>query len=159
MKLLSLVCTIHIATFTLIQTQLSNKSSQQRTQTFVNQDTFKAIADHTITGKKESFNVNDLQKGQTIFVYENALDSFAQHYAPTILFEDLPVLIVNDWSEITETFLEAAYRRITSKTYNTQKAYHAYWKKVIATLQKKVIDDANLSHTSHTYPHTPLTTQ
>ncbi|MDR3646466.1 MAG: hypothetical protein P4L22_02915 [Candidatus Babeliales bacterium] len=43
------------------------------------------------------------------------------------LYEDLPVLIVKEWSEVTEKFLEEKYIEICSKKYNYEKLYMPYW--------------------------------
>ena len=61
------------------------------------------------------------------------------------LYEGLPILVIDDWKQITEDFLEKEYRRITSKKYNLGKLYIEYWHKKIkavrdAFLQKKKYD-------------------
>lgn len=43
------------------------------------------------------------------------------------LYSNLPVLIVNDWSDITQTFLQEQYAIISTKTYNIDKLYADYW--------------------------------
>ena len=43
------------------------------------------------------------------------------------LYEDLPVLIVDDWSEITREFLEKKYIEISAKTYKFEKLFIDYW--------------------------------
>lgn len=52
------------------------------------------------------------------------------------LYKDLPVLIINDWHEINEKFLEEKYKEITSKKYHLEKLYHEYWNKRIVTVQQ-----------------------
>jgi hypothetical protein len=47
------------------------------------------------------------------------------------LYEDLPILVVNDWNEITEEFLERKYTEITAKTYDMSKLSLEYWTNVI----------------------------
>ncbi len=48
------------------------------------------------------------------------------------MYEDLPVLIVKNWNEITEEFLEQKYEEISSKTaYKIEKIYFAYWENII----------------------------
>lgn len=42
-------------------------------------------------------------------------------------FEDLPVLIVNDYKEITEEFLHKKYQEMAGKNYNFRKLYMQYW--------------------------------
>jgi len=44
-------------------------------------------------------------------------------------FEDLPVCWVNKWEEVTPSFLESEYQRITSRTdWNLNKLKFSYWK-------------------------------
>lgn len=45
------------------------------------------------------------------------------------LYENLPVLIVNDWSEINEEFLQKKYQEMSAKTYQMERAYSEYWLK------------------------------
>ncbi len=52
------------------------------------------------------------------------------------LFDDLPVLIVNDWQEVTEEFLEATYEQMTTKTYNMQKLFGDYWLRQIGHVKQ-----------------------
>jgi len=44
------------------------------------------------------------------------------------LFEDLPVLVVSDWSEITEDLLEKTLDDFENKTFNYEKLSLAFWK-------------------------------
>lgn len=48
------------------------------------------------------------------------------------LYEDLPVIIVNDWSEVTLEFLEKKYFEMSSSTYQMEKLYIAYWNGVFS---------------------------
>lgn len=59
-----------------------------------------------------------LLMGSIPVVKKSSLDS---------LYEDLPVLIVNEWQEVTEELLTQKYREINQKTYNMEKLYAAYW--------------------------------
>jgi hypothetical protein len=43
------------------------------------------------------------------------------------LFEDLPVLIIQDWSEVTEDFLMQKYEEFKGRTYNFEKLETSYW--------------------------------
>ena len=43
------------------------------------------------------------------------------------LYEGLPVVIVNDWSEITREFLEQKYKEMSGSTYRLEKLYMPYW--------------------------------
>jgi hypothetical protein len=53
------------------------------------------------------------------------------------LYEDLPVLIVNDWTEITESYLDEQYKKIKSKKHNTEKMFIKYWIEQIHEKAKK----------------------
>ncbi len=43
------------------------------------------------------------------------------------LYEDLPVIIVQDWHEITEDFLQNRYQEMKDKKYNQEKLFMNYW--------------------------------
>lgn len=43
------------------------------------------------------------------------------------LFEDLPVLIVNDWSQINETLLNNTIKKFKTKNFNNEKISLEYW--------------------------------
>jgi len=47
------------------------------------------------------------------------------------LYDDLPVVIVQDWNEITAEFLNKKYEEMSQKTYNLDKLYVPYWNKLI----------------------------
>jgi len=51
------------------------------------------------------------------------------------LFEDLPVIFVDDWSEVTEDFLAKKYRTICSSQYNYATMYADYWIQEIKSYQ------------------------
>lgn len=48
-----------------------------------------------------------------------------------VLFKGLPVLIINEWSEVTQQFLESRYQEIMSKAYDFSPLYHEYWQQKI----------------------------
>ncbi|MBA3752149.1 hypothetical protein H0X06_05170 [Candidatus Dependentiae bacterium] len=43
------------------------------------------------------------------------------------LFKDLPVLIIDRWDEITEDFLESAYKRFSVKKHAIKRLFIEYW--------------------------------
>jgi hypothetical protein len=47
------------------------------------------------------------------------------------LYQDLPVLVIDRWEELTPEFLTQKYSEITSKTYSLEKLYLAYWQSKI----------------------------
>jgi inositol phosphorylceramide mannosyltransferase catalytic subunit len=51
------------------------------------------------------------------------------------LFQDLPVLLVSDWSEITEAFLHEQYNIMRQKKYDRKKLFIQYWIDTIKTVQ------------------------
>jgi hypothetical protein len=53
------------------------------------------------------------------------------------LFEDLPVLIINDWRDITPNFLETKYQEMKSKKYNMEKMFMSYWSNLINEAQHR----------------------
>jgi len=50
------------------------------------------------------------------------------------LFEDLPVLIVNDWNEITEDLLKSTIENFKFKKFNYDKLKLSYWVNLINTI-------------------------
>ena len=54
----------------------------------------------------------------------------------TILFDDLPVLIIDDWSQITKEFLDENFKKIMSRSYNLDKLQAQYWFNKIRAIQK-----------------------
>jgi len=55
-----------------------------------------------------------------------------------ILFEKLPVVIVNDWSIIDKEFLNAEYKRLQEKEYDFSILYSKYWKNEINKYSFKI---------------------
>lgn len=47
------------------------------------------------------------------------------------LYEGLPVLIIQDWREVTEDFLNEKYVEFSQKTFNMEKTTMKYWIKLI----------------------------
>ncbi|MCF7852612.1 MAG: hypothetical protein K9M07_05165 [Simkaniaceae bacterium] len=47
------------------------------------------------------------------------------------LFEGLPVLVVGDWGEINQKFLEKKWIEFRNKEFNNEKLFFPYWKKLI----------------------------
>jgi hypothetical protein len=63
-----------------------------------------------------------LYMGAIPIVRSSALDS---------LYENLPVIIVSDWSEITPALLEKKYKEIRSKSYDLESLNLDFWLKMI----------------------------
>jgi hypothetical protein len=47
------------------------------------------------------------------------------------LYDDLPVVIVDNWNLVTEEFLEKKYEEFGNKSFNLDKLYISYWIKLI----------------------------
>lgn len=47
------------------------------------------------------------------------------------LFKDLPVVIINDWEEVTKDFLEQKYKEMQQKSFCLDVLYIDYWKDLI----------------------------
>lgn len=47
--------------------------------------------------------------------------------ASDALFEELPVILVNDWEEINETFLMQKWEEFSSRTFREEKLFMSYW--------------------------------
>lgn len=52
------------------------------------------------------------------------------------LYQDLPVLIVKDWSDATEEFLNQQYKIMCQTKYNLEKIYFKYWEDLIKNTQR-----------------------
>ena len=46
-------------------------------------------------------------------------------------FADLPILFIDEWSDLTIELLEEKYAEIIGKTWNMEKLKFSYWKKII----------------------------
>ncbi|MCH9613418.1 MAG: hypothetical protein SP1CHLAM54_04180 [Chlamydiia bacterium] len=57
------------------------------------------------------------------------------------LYDDLPVVIVNDWSEVTEEFLNQKYEEFQTTTFNWAKIEMPYW---LDQLEKITTNKGNL---------------
>jgi hypothetical protein len=53
------------------------------------------------------------------------------------IFEDLPVIIVDDWTTITEDFLNQKYAEMQGKQYNYDKIHMKYWSDLINQAKSK----------------------
>lgn len=54
------------------------------------------------------------------------------------IFDDLPVVIVEDWSEVTEVFLEEKYREFNAKSWNRDKLFAPFWFQRVKEIQFKL---------------------
>lgn len=54
------------------------------------------------------------------------------------LFKDLPVVIIDDWRQVTRDFLEKKYKQMSKIKYRREKLFMPYWLNKIKKAQKKV---------------------
>ncbi len=59
------------------------------------------------------------------------------------LYENLPIVIVHYWEEITEEFLKTKLEEFQQRSFHLEKLYAPYWFQKIFEIQKKIRDDAN----------------
>jgi hypothetical protein len=49
------------------------------------------------------------------------------------LFQELPVVVINDWTEVTQEFLEAQWEEMSKTEYQLDRMYADYWFKLISS--------------------------
>ena len=59
------------------------------------------------------------------------------------LFQDLPVVIIKDWREVTEEFLEQKYSEMSQQSYNFDRMNLDYWLKLIYAERIKILKQSN----------------
>lgn len=60
-----------------------------------------------------------------------------KHSPLDVLFEGLPVIFVNEWSEVTQEFLMQEYHKLQGRTFQVKKLYVEYWINHIRETQRK----------------------
>ena len=55
------------------------------------------------------------------------------------LYEDLPVVIVQEWEQVTEEFLIEKYNELKNKTFKMEKIYALYWFDLIKECRNKFL--------------------
>lgn len=55
------------------------------------------------------------------------------------LFDDLPVIFVDNWEIITEDFLKEQYQKLKEQTFNYKKLYADYWLDQIYKIQREFL--------------------
>lgn len=60
-----------------------------------------------------------------------------KHSTLNKLYEDLPIIVINDWCEITKDFLEKKYIRFQNMHFNYEKLFFDYWKNLILEKQRE----------------------
>lgn len=57
------------------------------------------------------------------------------------IYQDLPVLIINDWKELTEEFLLQKYKELTTREYSLEKLSIDYWAFKIASIREGFLNN------------------
>ncbi len=76
-------------------------------------------------------------------IYESLLVGtipIVQHSYLDYMYEGLPVLFIDNWEQVTEEFLNEAYKEFTSKKYNPERLYMQYWIDYINVTRKRLLD-------------------
>ena len=60
-----------------------------------------------------------------------------QHSTIDPLFDDLPVILVHDWTQVSQAFLQQEYNKLKQKTFNFDKLYADYWLDQIQAVQEE----------------------
>ncbi len=60
------------------------------------------------------------------------------HSPLDLLLHDLPVLLINDWHEITESFLNEKYEEMKSHSYDTEKILAQHWINQMQTVKQTI---------------------
>ncbi len=58
-----------------------------------------------------------------------------QHSTIDAVFDGLPVILVDDWTQVTEAFLKEEYQKIITQTYDRNNLFADYWLKRIRAYQ------------------------
>lgn len=58
------------------------------------------------------------------------------------LYEGMPILIIDEWQEVTKEFLERKYKEITSKSYDISRLFIEYWRKKINAVRDEYLHPA-----------------
>ncbi len=56
------------------------------------------------------------------------------------LYQDLPVVVVSDWNEVTEEFLKKKEEEFAARAWNFEKLYAPYWYEKVFAIQKELRD-------------------
>lgn len=57
------------------------------------------------------------------------------------LFKDLPVVIIDNWDEVTESFLLKKQTEFDAQYFNLEKCYYTYWENLILQTKEKLLAD------------------
>jgi hypothetical protein len=61
-----------------------------------------------------------------------------EHSTIDHVFEGLPVVLINDWCEVTKDFLEETYKNMQAKTFDFERLFANYWIEKIGLVKKEI---------------------
>lgn len=67
------------------------------------------------------------------------------------LYENLPVVIVSNWSEVTEEFLQKKREEFKSRSWNYEKLYAPYWYQKVFTIQQEIREKPTFMEKVHAW--------
>ena len=70
-------------------------------------------------------------------LYTGSIPVLERNHYYEELYSDLPVLIVNNFSDITESFLQKEYERIVNSKWNMKKLKFSYWENLIKSKKEQ----------------------
>ncbi len=86
--------------------------------------------------KRGEFEIIDIVKG----IIPESLDQSVDSQLDT-LYANLPVLLIDDWANITEEFLKQKYIEMTKKNYDLASLYMEYWVSKIDAIKEHHYQD------------------
>lgn len=108
-------------------------------QPFAHRANFKPLAEYLEEMKHYRYVVNPPGNGLDCHrIWESLLLGcvpIMKHSLLDPMFEDLPVIFVNDWSEVTEQFLDQQYSALRARSYKFEKTRADYWINLIKSYQ------------------------
>lgn len=67
------------------------------------------------------------------------------------LYEDLPVVVVSSWEEVTEDFLKKKQEEFQEKSWDYEKLYASYWYKKVFNIQQKLKESPTFMEKVHAW--------
>ncbi len=67
------------------------------------------------------------------------------------LYEDLPVVVVSDWDEVTEEFLQQKREEFKERSWNYEKLYAPYWFQKVFVIQQNTRENPTFMEKVHAW--------
>lgn len=67
------------------------------------------------------------------------------------LYADLPVVVVSNWNEVTEDFLQKKAQEFQSKSWNYEKLYAPYWYQKVFAIQQNLRENPTFMERVHAW--------